>query len=260
MYEYILFEVDHGIATLTLNRPQRLNALTTSMSQEILAAIKTCARDDGIRCLVLTGAGRAFSAGQDLAEFQEVGTEMSVGDHLRAGYHRIVLAMRNLEKPILGKIHGVAAGAGLGLALATDMRIASEQAIFTAAFIGIGLAPDSGVSWHLQQLLGPARAFEFLTTGRKMAAAEALQLGLVNQVVAADALDATMTELAQRFAQGPTRAIGLTKRVLNKAARSSLAETLAYEAQIQDIAIRTDDHKEGVTAFLQKRRPHFQGR
>lgn len=260
MYEYILFDINDGIATLTLNRPQRLNALTTSMSKEILAAIKTCARDETVRCLVLTGAGRAFSAGQDLAEFREVGEAMSVGDHLRAGYHRIIMAMRNLEKPILGKINGVAAGAGLGLALATDIRIASEEAVFTAAFIGIGLAPDSGVSWHLQQLLGPAQAFELLTTGRKVSAAEALQLGLVNQVVAADELDATVTGLAQRFAQGPTRAIGLTKRVLNRAVSSSLAETLEYEAEIQDIAIRTDDHKEGVTAFLQKRHPNFRGR
>lgn len=260
MYEHILFDINDGISTITLNRPERLNALVTAMSKELLDALKTCARDNSVRCVVFTGAGRAFSAGQDLNEFQAVGREMSVGEHLRQGYHRIILAMRNLEKPILGKINGVAAGAGLGLALATDMRVASDQAILTTAFIGIGLVPDSGVSWHLQQLLGPAGAFELLTTGRKVRADEALQLGLVNQVVSVDELDATVSELAQRFAQGPTRAIGLTKRVLNKAARISLAEALEYEARIQDIAIRTEDHKEGVTAFLQKRRPHFQGR
>lgn len=259
MYEYILFEIDQGVATITLNRPERLNALVTAMSKELLATLKTCADDDSVRCVVFTGAGRAFSAGQDLVEFREVGKEMSVGEHLRQGYHRIVLAMRDLEKPILGKINGIAAGAGLGLALATDMRIASDAAALASAFIGIGLAPDSGVSWYLQRLLGPARAFELLTTGRKVTAAEALQLGLVNQVVPAAELDATVAELAQRFALAPTRGIGLSKRVLNKAASSTLAETLEYEAQIQEIAIRTADHQEGVAAFLQKRRPQFRG-
>jgi len=258
-FDTILFDVSDGVATITLNRPDRLNALTTPMSQEMLAALKSCARDERIRCVVITGAGRGFSAGQDLTELAHVPDDWTVGDHLRRGYHRLILAMHDLEKPIIAAVNGVAAGAGLGVALAADMRIASAKASFVAAFIGIGLAPDSGVSWHLQRLVGPARAFELLTTGRKVSAEEALSMGLVNQVVPADALDETVAALARQFAQAPTRAIGLTKRVLNKAATATLAEALEYEAQIQDIAIQTEDHREGVEAFLQKRPPRFSG-
>jgi 2-(1,2-epoxy-1,2-dihydrophenyl)acetyl-CoA isomerase len=156
-------------------------------------------------------------------------------------------------------VNGVAAGAGLGVALAADMRIASDQASFVTAFIGIGLAPDSGVSWHLERLIGPARAFELLASGRKVRADEALQLGLVNQVVPAEALDEAVGAIAGQFAQAPTRSIGLTKRVINRAATMTLAEALEYEAQIQDIAIQTADHREGVQAFLEKRPPRFSG-
>jgi len=260
MHETILFDVTDGVATITLNRPQRLNALTTAMSQELLSALKTCAKDDAIRCVVITGAERGFSAGQDLTEFASISGDWTVGDHLRHGYNRLILAMRALEKPIIAKVNGVAAGAGLGIALAADMRIASDKAIFTAAFIGIGLAPDSGVSWHLQRLLGPALAFDLLVSGRKVRAQEAAQIGLVAQVVLAEKLDAVVADIAGRFAQAPTRSIGLSKRVLNKVAELSLGEALEYEAQIQDIAIQTADHKEGVQAFLEKRPPQFQGR
>ncbi len=258
-FETILFDVSEGVATITLHRPDRLNALTTQMGKELLAAFKTCARDDGIRCVVVTGSGRGFSAGQDLSELAHVSPEWSVGDHLRHGYNRLILAMRGLEKPILAKVNGVAAGAGLGLALAADMRIASEEATFVAAFVGIGLAPDSGVSWLLQRLVGPARAFDFLATGRKVKADEALAMGMVNRVVSAEALDLAVADIASHFAQAPTRAIGLTKRLLNKVATMSLEQALEYEAQIQDIAIQTRDHKEGVQAFLEKRPPRFTG-
>jgi 2-(1,2-epoxy-1,2-dihydrophenyl)acetyl-CoA isomerase len=260
MYETILFDVADGVATIALNRPERLNALTTGMTKELLSALKTCAKDDAIRCVVITGAGRGFSAGQDLAEFGQVAGKLSVGDHLRRGYNRLILAMRELEKPVIAQVNGVAAGAGLGIALAADMRIASDKASFVTAFIGISLAPDSGVSWHLQRLVGPARAFDLLATGRKVRAEEALQMGLVNQIVPAEALDETVTAMAQQFAQAPTRGIGLTKRVLNKAASSTLAEALEYEAQIQDIAVQTADHKEGVRAFIEKRPPRFTGK
>ncbi len=259
-FETILFDVSEGIATITLHRPDRLNALTTQMGKELLTAFKTCARDDAIRSVVITGSGRGFSAGQDLSELAHVSPEWSVGDHLRHGYNRLILAMRKLEKPILAKVNGVAAGAGLGLALAADIRIASEEATFVAAFIGIGLAPDSGVSWMLQRLIGPARAFEFLTTGRKVKADEALAMGLVNRVVNAEALDMVTDDMASHFAQAPTRSIGLTKRLLNKVAMMPLEQALEYEAQIQDIAIHTHDHKEGVRAFLEKRPPQFVGR
>jgi len=259
-YEYIHFDIADGVAAITLNRPERLNALTTGMTKELLAALKTCAREDAVRCVVITGAGRGFSAGQDLAEFGQVAGEFSVSEHLRRGYNRLILAMRELEKPIIAQVNGVAAGAGLGIALAADMRIASDRASFVTAFIGIGLAPDSGVSWHLQRLIGPARAFELLASGRKVQAEEALSLGLVNQVVPADALDETVAALARQFAQAPTRSIGLTKRVLNRAATMTLAEALEYEALTQDIAVQTADHREGVQAFIEKRPPQFSGR
>ena len=158
MTNHILYEITDGVATLTLNRPDRLNALTTAMTAELLAAIEQCAGDDAVRCVVLTGARRVFSAGQDLEETLTVEGPWSVGEHLRSGYNRVVLALRALEKPVIGKINGVAAGAGLGIALATDLRIASEQASFAPAFIGIGLAPDSGVSWFLQKTVGPGES------------------------------------------------------------------------------------------------------
>jgi len=197
MTNHILYEISDGVATLTLNRADRLNALTVAMTAELLAAIERCAGDDAVRCVVLTGAGRAFSAGQDLEEILTVEGPWSVGEHLRQGYNRVVLALRALEKPVIGKINGVAAGAGLGIALATDLRIASEQASFAPAFIGIGLAPDSGVSWFLQKMVGPAKAFELLATGRKVDAEEALRLGLVNQVVPAMDLDRNVEGLAR---------------------------------------------------------------
>ncbi len=199
----ILYEFNDGIATITLNRPDRLNALTVTMTAELLAAVKQCADDNAVRCVVLTGAGRAFSAGQDLEEFLTVEGPWTVGEHLRRGYNSVILALRTLEKPVIGKINGVAAGAGLGIALATDLRIASEQASFAPAFIGIGLAPDSGVSWFLQKMVGPAKAFELLATGRKVDAAEALRLGLVNQVVPANDLASTVDALTRQLAHGP---------------------------------------------------------
>ena len=260
MPKTILTEISDGVATITFNRPDRLNALTVAMTGELLTAVKQCARDNAVRCVVITGAGHGFSAGQDLDEFLTVEGQWSVGDHLRHGYNSVVLALRTVEKPVIGKINGVAAGAGLGIALATDLRIASERASFTTAFIGIGLAPDSGVSWFLQRLVGPAKAFELLATGRKVGAEEALSLGLVNQVVPAENLDTTVDALARQLALGPTKGIGLTKRVLNKAASLSLADTLEYEAQVQNIAVQTADHKEGVAAFLEKRKPKFEGR
>lgn len=260
MTNHILYEITDGVATITLNRADRLNALTVAMTGELLAAIERCAGDDAVRCVVLTGAGRAFSAGQDLEEFLTVEGPWSVGEHLRSGYNCVVLALRALEKPVIGKINGVAAGAGLGIALATDLRIASEQASFAPAFIGIGLAPDSGVSWFLQKMVGPAKAFELLATSGKVGAEESLRLGLVNQVVPATELDPTVEALARQLALGPTKGIGLTKRVLNEAASASLADTLEIEAQVQDLAVQTADHKEGVAAFLQKRKPRFEGK
>ncbi len=259
MAETILFAVENGVATLTLNRPDRLNALNRTMTAEILEALRLCTRDAAVRCLVITGAGRGFCAGQDLEEFQMLEGPDTVGDHLRRGFNQIALGLYTLEKPVIAQINGVAAGAGLGVALAADMRIASDKARFAAAFIGIGLAPDSGVSWLLPRLVGPGKAFEMLAGGAVVDAAEAMRLGLANQVTPAEELDSTVAALAQRLAQAPTRGIGLTKRVLHRAATLTLAEALEYEAQVQDIAIGTADHREGVAAFLAKRPPRFTG-
>ncbi|MCO6450634.1 MAG: enoyl-CoA hydratase/isomerase family protein [Caldilineales bacterium] len=258
-YEHIGFTIQDGVATITLNRPDRLNSLTQKMTRELLDAIKVCGRDDAIRAVVVTGAGKGFCAGQDLAEFQEAVGTTSVSEHLQGGFNRIVLSLYELEKPVIASVNGVAAGAGLGVVLACDLRIASEKASFTAAFIGIGLVPDSGVSWFLHRQLGPARAFEFLVTGERLSAAQALGLGLVNRVATTDDLESATQELAARLAQGPTRGIGLTKRVLHRAASLDLAQTLAYEALSQDIAHATADHREGVAAFLEKRPPQFKG-
>lgn len=258
MFAQLLFDVQAGVATITLNRPDRLNAFTTQMTAELLAALKNCAGDDAIRCVILTGAGRGFCAGQDLSEIQQL--TGSVSDHLRHGFNQVVLALRGLEKPVIAKLNGAVAGAGLGVALAADLRIAADTARFASAFLGIGLVPDTGVSWLLYHLAGPARAFELIVTGRRLDAAEALAFGLVNQVVPAAALDESVAAVAQALAQAPTRGIGLSKRLLNRVAHLSLAEALAYEAQLQDIAIATADHHEGVAAFLQKRPPQFQGR
>lgn len=260
MFEFVRFAVADGVATLTLDRPDRLNALTRAMTSEIIEAIKLCARDDAIRCLIVTGAGRGFCAGQDLEEFQALAGPETVGDHLRRGFNQIILGLYNIEKPVIGQINGVAAGAGLGIALATDLRIAADKARFAAAFIGIGLAPDSGVSWLLPRLLGSAKAFEMLASGGVIEAPDALRLGLANQVTPAEELEPTVLALARRLAQAPTRGIGLTKRTLHRAAGLTLAEALDYEAQVQDIAIGTADHHEGVAAFLGKRAPHFVGR
>ena len=257
--EAVLYSVKDGVATITLNRPQKLNAFDSAMTQGLSQALKQAARDDAVRALVLTGAGRAFSAGQDLAEFQTKG-DLVISEHLRHGFNRIIAQMRGLEKPIIGAINGVAAGAAVGIALATDIRIASEEASFISAFIRIGLVPDTGVSWLLTRLAGPTKALEMMITGEPVSAHAALELGLVNQVVPALDLEATVNEWSQRLASGPTRAIGLTKRIFNKALDAPLAEVLEYEAMLQDVAGATEDHAEGVQAFLEKREAQFKGR
>ncbi len=257
--EAVLYSVKDGVATITLNRPQKLNAFDSAMTKGLGQALKSAARDDSVRVLVLTGAGRAFSAGQDLAEFQGQ-EEVAFSEHLRHGFNRIIRQMRSLEKPIIGAINGVAAGAAVGIALATDIRIASEQASFISAFVRIGLAPDTGVSWLLTRLAGPTKALEMMITGEPVSAHSALELGLVNLVTPALDLEATVNDWSQRLASGPTRAIGLTKRIFNKALEAPLEEILEYEAMIQDVAGSTEDHAEGVQAFLEKREAQFKGK
>jgi 2-(1,2-epoxy-1,2-dihydrophenyl)acetyl-CoA isomerase len=247
---------DGGVQTITLNRPDVLNAFNVALHRALAAALKE-ARDPEVRAIVITGAGRGFCVGQDLAEFRDA--TVGVGERLRGSYHPNVLAMRALEKPVIAAVNGPAAGAGLSLALACDLRIAGDSAAFVPAFIGIGLVPDSGCSYFAARLLGPARAFEWLTTNRKLGAAEARAWGLVTEVVEADRLLARAHELASAYATAPTHAIGMTKRLLDRAVVSTLAEQLELEAQLQTAARASDDAAEGIAAFLEKRAPRFTG-
>jgi 2-(1,2-epoxy-1,2-dihydrophenyl)acetyl-CoA isomerase len=245
-----------AVLTITLNRPDVLNAFTSQMHGELVGAFKE-ARDPEVRAVVVTGAGRGFCVGQDLNEFGEAARD--IAGRLRADYHPTVLAVRELEKPVLAAVNGPAAGAGLSFACACDLRIAAESAVFVPAFINIGLVPDMGGTFFVRRLLGTARAFEWMTSGRRLSAAEAHEWGLVSRVVPDDDLPAQAAEWAAELAASPTRGIALSKRLFDQAERSTLEEQLELEAQLQAVATKTDDFKEGVSAFLEKRDPKFVG-
>lgn len=257
--EYISYEVTDQVATITLNRPKSLNAFSEKMIQETTSAFKSAGRDNGVRCIVITGMGRGFSSGQDLAEVQSRLGEFSIGQHLREGYNRLISQMVAVEKPIIGAINGIAAGAGCGVALAADLRIASENASFMLAFSKVGLIPDCGLNWLLPRLIGYARALEMAVTAEKIPALEALEWGMVNQVVPHEQLMETVMAWAGSLATGPTLAFGLTKRAMHRAWSLSLGETLDYEAHLQELCGRSQDNLEGIQAFLEKREPQFQG-
>jgi 2-(1,2-epoxy-1,2-dihydrophenyl)acetyl-CoA isomerase len=246
-----------AVLTITLNRPDSYNAFTTSMHAALYGALEEAASDD-VRAVVITGAGKGFCAGQDITEFQ--GLDHDIGEHLEATYHPNIRAIRALEKPVIAAVNGAAAGAGLSLACACDYRIAADGAAFVPGFIGIGLVPDSGGSYFIARLLGASRAFAWMSSNRRLTAAEAQAWGLVDEVVGADALSDRAAELAADYAAKPTRAIGMTKRVFDHAQTATLDEQLALEAQLQTAATKTTDFAEGVTAFLEKRPPSFTGR
>jgi len=247
---------DGAVQTITLNRPDVLNAFNRALHKALRDALKA-ARDPEVRAVVLTGAGRGFSAGQDLKEFGET---PDVSEALREAYHPNVLAIRALEKPVIAAVNGVCAGAGLSLACVCDFRIAADDASFVPGFIGIGLVPDAGGTFFLNRLLGASRAFEWMTSNRRLSAAEAHQWGLVSEVVEADALPARAAEVAALYAALPTRGVGMTKRLFDHAGTATLEEQLELEAQLQAVATRTEDFHEGVAAFLEKRPPNFSGR
>jgi 2-(1,2-epoxy-1,2-dihydrophenyl)acetyl-CoA isomerase len=245
-----------GVLTITLNRPDVLNALNASMHGALAGALKD-ARDPEVRAVVLTGAGRGFCVGQDLSEFREAPGD--IGERLRSTYHPNVLALRALEKPVIAAVNGAAAGAGLSFACACDIRIAADTATFVPAFVNVGLVPDSGGSYFLARLLGPPRAFEWMSSGRRLPAAEAHAWGLVSEVVEAERLPSRTAEVASELAAAPTRAIGMTKRLFDHAWTAGLDEQLEREAQLQAAATQTEDFREGVAAFLEKRPPQFRG-
>jgi 2-(1,2-epoxy-1,2-dihydrophenyl)acetyl-CoA isomerase len=247
---------DGTVLTITLNRPDVLNAFNADMHRALRDALKE-ARAPEIRAVVITGAGRGFCVGQDLTEFRDAPGD--IGSRLRGNYHPNILAIRALEKPVIAAVNGPAAGAGLSFACACDLRIASDSATFVPAFINIGLVPDSGGTYLVRRLVGTARAFEWLTSGRRLTAAEAHAWGLVSEVVEADRLTARAEELAAELAALPTRGIAMTKRLLDHAEHSRLEEQLELEAQLQTAATETNDFREGVAAFLEKREPHFEG-
>lgn len=255
--ETIEVSTDERVTTITLNRPDALNALNATMRRELLAALKAATRDEATGAVVLTGAGRGFCSGADLRggsaerEFRRV---------LRDEYHPIVEQLRSMPKPVVASVNGVAAGAGMSLALACDLVVAAADARFVPAFHRIALVPDSGLTRTLVRSMGRHRALEVLLGERSLGADEAHDLGLVATVVPAAELASTTRALAERLAAGPTRTIGWTKRLLNAAEDAELVESLEAEAALQEVAGRSADHAEGVAAFAEKRDPTFGGR
>ena len=256
--EALRFDVADAVATITLDRPDALNSLTVALKKDLLAAFRAVARDRAIRAVVLIGAGRAFCAGQDLKERLEPDAA-PLAVELRERYNPIIREMRALDQPIVGAINGVAAGAGASLAFACDVRIASELAAFRLAFGRIGLVPDSGATWFLPRLVGPARAAELALLDEPLSAADAERIGLVARVVPAERLLPEAHVVAMRLAALAPRALALTKHALERSWSGTLEAALEDEAYRQGIAGATADHQEGVAAFLEKRQPRFRG-
>ncbi|MEV0665124.1 enoyl-CoA hydratase-related protein [Actinomadura luteofluorescens] len=261
MPETVLYDVTDAVATITLNRPDGMNSLTVEMKEALRATVVRAAADPAVRAVVLTGAGRAFCAGQDLREHGDnLAAGRGLDDTVRKHYNPIVLAIAGMRKPVVAAVNGVAAGAGASLAFACDLIVASDKARFATAFAGIGLAPDSGMSWTLQRLVGRAKAAELLLLGEPVKAPEALEMGMVTRVVPADELAPASVELARRMASGPTVAYGAIKAALDHAATHDLASALEREAELQDECEKTSDHHNATEAFLKKQQPTFEGR
>ena len=257
MFETIRYDVKDGIAWLYLNRPDKLNAFIAQMNREVKDAIKAATFDEQVRCIVISGEGRAFCSGQDLAEVDE---NMDHGQVLRDYYGPMIKQIRQCEKPIVAAVNGVAAGAGFSLALACDFRLVSERASFLNAFIHVGLIPDSGNLYYLTQLVGQSKAAELSILGEKVTAADAVAIGLANRLISLETWQEDVSAFAASLASQPTKAIGLIKRSLKAVTELSFEDYLEQEAQGQRIAGLTNDHREGVSAFMEKRKPVFSGK
>ncbi len=253
-------QVDHpadGVARITLSRPARYNAINSGMHRELSSALRSLARTSDCRVIILTGEGPAFSSGQDLAELRHADDSFRVDELVRATYNKLVVALREQPQPVIAAINGPAVGAGASLALACDLRVCSTAAVFSQAFIRIALAPDTGASWLLQRAVGLPNALELALTGRNIDANEAHRIGLVNQICEPEDLMSRALELAAEIAQYPADAIVLTKRAYHLAASRSLEASLEMEAQLQQVAIHGDGHREGIAAFFEKREPRW---
>jgi 2-(1,2-epoxy-1,2-dihydrophenyl)acetyl-CoA isomerase len=262
-YEQLIVHREGPVATLRLNNPSRLNALSRQMTVELIHELERIRDEPEVRAVLLTGEGRAFCSGADLGPLKEpylAGERPRLSGILRDGYNRLIPLLAETPKPVVAALNGVVAGAGASLALACDLRIAADDLAFSLAFIRIGLIPDSGASYFLPRTVGMGRALELALLNDRLDAAAALEMGVVNRVVASGSLLQEARSLAQRVAEMPTVAMGLTKRMFREASTLSLADTLEREADTQDEASTTEDHLEGVLAFLEKRPARFTGR
>jgi 2-(1,2-epoxy-1,2-dihydrophenyl)acetyl-CoA isomerase len=258
MYKFLKYEKKEGVLTITFNRPEVYNALNDEITFELQDALKQASKDDAVRVIVLTGEGKAFCSGQDLKASQ--GEKRSFKESLHKRYNPIIKALRAIPKPVICRLNGVAAGAGCSIALACDIIVADEEAQLIEVFINIGLVLDSGSSYFLPRSIGSARAFEMATMAKKIKGKEALETGLVNKAVPASELDEAVNSYTEHYAKAPTKSIGMIKKMLNKSGNASLDEMLEYEAYCQEIAGNSEDHREGVRAFIEKRKPVFKGR
>ena len=258
-FKTVLYQKEGTLLRITLNRPEVYNAFDDTLSYELQDALKAAAKDDEVRVIILTGSGKAFCSGQDLKAIAGI-EKRSFIDSINKRYNPIIRAMRNMPKPIICRLNGVAAGAGCSLALACDLIIASETAVLVEAFVNIGLMLDSGSSYFLPRLVGSTRAFEIATMAPKITGQQAFDWGIANRVTSPENLDNVVNEIANYYANAPTKAIGLMKKMLNKSTSSDMETILEYEAYCQEIAGNSEDNKEGVTAFIEKRMPEFKGK